>query len=146
MIPFKTMSASSSVIAGQALQGVFTRAGRAPAAMWNLCLAESVGVCATDAVVVALDMSTPQARRRKKVVSVSINDVGTTPTRAQLYVLADVSSQCRNRYTEMQRICCTQLCVRKVDIGDGQAAVERLSGVFPNGRLVVEPFYKIMEL
>jgi hypothetical protein len=76
--------------------------------------------------VVALDMYTPQARRRKKVVSVGINDIGTTPTRARLNVLADVSPQCRNRNTEMQRHCCTPLCVRKEDVGDGQAAVERL--------------------
>jgi hypothetical protein len=59
--------------------------------MWNSRLAESVGDGATDAVVVALDMSTLQARRRKKVESVGINDVGTTPTRALLNVLADVS-------------------------------------------------------
>jgi hypothetical protein len=59
-----------------------TRAVRAPAAMWNLRLAESVGDGATDAVVVALDMPTPQARRRKMIVSVGINEVGTTPTRA----------------------------------------------------------------
>jgi hypothetical protein len=50
------------------------------------------------------------------VVSVGIDGVGTTPTRARLNVLADVSPQCRNRDTEMQRICCTPLCVRKVDI------------------------------
>jgi hypothetical protein len=94
--------------------------------MWNLRLAESVGDGATDAVVVALDTSTLQARRCKKAVSVGINDVGTTPTRARFNVLADVSPQYRNRYAEMQRICCTLLCIRKVDIGDGQAAVERL--------------------
>jgi hypothetical protein len=35
--------------------------------MWNLRLAESVGDGAVDAVVVALDMSTRQAQRRKKV-------------------------------------------------------------------------------
>jgi hypothetical protein len=44
--------------------------------MWNLRLAESVGDGATNAVVVALDMSTLQARRRKKAVSVGISDVG----------------------------------------------------------------------
>jgi hypothetical protein len=73
--------------------------------MWTSRLAESVGDGAADAVVVALDMSTPQGRRRKKVVSVGINDEGTTPTRARLNVLADVRPQCRNRYTEMQRHC-----------------------------------------
>jgi hypothetical protein len=72
--------------------------------MWDLRLAKSVGDGSTDAVVVALDMSTLQARRRKKIVSVRINDVGTTPTRARLKVRADVSPQCRNRDTEMQRI------------------------------------------
>jgi hypothetical protein len=36
-------------------------------------------------------MSTRQGRRRKKVESVGINDVGTTPTRARFNVLADVS-------------------------------------------------------
>jgi hypothetical protein len=64
--------------------------------MWNSRLAESVGDGAEDAVVVALDISTPQARRRKKVVSVGINYVGTTPTRTRLNVLADKSPQCRN--------------------------------------------------
>jgi hypothetical protein len=58
--------------------GSLARAVRAPAEMWNSRLAESVGDGAEDAVVVALDMSTPQGRRRKKVVSVGINDVGTT--------------------------------------------------------------------
>jgi hypothetical protein len=61
--------------------------------MWNLRLAESVGDGATDAVVVALDMSTRQGRRRKKFESVAINDVGTTPTHARLKVLADVLAQ-----------------------------------------------------
>jgi hypothetical protein len=107
-----------------ALEGALTRAVRAPAAMWNSRLTESVGDGAADAVVVALDMSTPQARRRKKVVSVGISDVGTTPTRARLSVLADVSPQCRNRHTKMQRRCYTPLCVRKVDMEDRQAAVE----------------------
>jgi hypothetical protein len=106
--------------------------------MWNLRLAESVGDGATDVVVVALDKSTLQARRRKKVQSVGINDVGTTPTRARLSVLADVSPQCRNRYTEMQRICCTPLCVRKNDIGDGQAAVQ---GVLTGSHDFVEGLY-----
>jgi hypothetical protein len=59
-------------------EDALTRAVRAPAAMWNLRLAKSVGDGATDAVVVALDMSTPQARRRKEFESVVINDVGTT--------------------------------------------------------------------
>jgi hypothetical protein len=63
-------------------EDALARAGRAPSAMWNLRLAESVGDGAADAVVVALDTSIPQARRRKKVVSVCINDVGTTRTRA----------------------------------------------------------------
>jgi hypothetical protein len=88
-------------------EDALTRAGRAPAAMWNLCLAESVGDDATDAVVVALNLSALQARCRKKVESVGIDGVGTTPTQARLKVLADVSPQCRNRDTEMQRICCT---------------------------------------
>jgi hypothetical protein len=95
--------------------------------MWNSRLAESVGNKATDAVVVALDMSTLQARRRQKAGFVGIDGVGTTPTRARLKVLADASPQCRNRDTEMQRICCSLLCVRKVDFGDKQAAVESLS-------------------
>jgi hypothetical protein len=55
-------------------EDAITRAGRAPTSMWNLRLAESVGDCATDAVVVALDMSTRQTRRRKKVVSVRVNE------------------------------------------------------------------------
>jgi hypothetical protein len=89
--------------------------------MWKMRLAESVGDGAADAVVVALDMSTPQARRRNKVESVGINDVGTTPTRARLKVLADVRPQCRNRNTEMQRICCTPLCVFvKLILGTGK--------------------------
>jgi hypothetical protein len=92
-------------------EDALTSAVRAPAEMRNLRLAECVGDGTTDAVVVALDMSTPQARRRKKVVSVGINDEGTTPTRVRMNVLADVSPQCWNRYTEMQRICCTPLCV-----------------------------------
>jgi hypothetical protein len=94
--------------------------------MWTSRLAESVGDGAADAVVVALDMSTPQGQRRKKVVSVGINDEGTTSTRARLNVLADVSPQGRNRYTEMQRICFAPFFIRKVDVGDGQAAKERL--------------------
>jgi hypothetical protein len=69
--------------------------------MWNLRLGESVGYGATDAGVVALDMSTPQARRRKTVVSVGINNEGIIPTRARLNVLAEVSPQYRNRYTGM---------------------------------------------
>jgi hypothetical protein len=36
-------------------------------------------------------MSTPKGQRRKKVVSVGINDEGTTPTQARLNVLADPS-------------------------------------------------------
>jgi hypothetical protein len=106
-------------------EGALTRTVRAPAAMWTLRLVESVGDGAADAVVVALDISTRQARRRKKALSVGINEVGTTPTRARFNVLADVSPQCRNRDTEMQRRFCTPLFVRKVDIGDGQAAVEK---------------------
>jgi hypothetical protein len=35
-------------------EDALTRAGRAPAALWNLCLAEPVGDGATDAVVVLL--------------------------------------------------------------------------------------------
>jgi hypothetical protein len=41
-------------------------------------------------------------------------------------VLTDVSPQCRNRDTEIQRVCCTPLCVRQADTGDGPAAMERL--------------------
>jgi hypothetical protein len=59
-------------------------------------------------------------------MSVGINDEGTTPTRARLNVLADVRSHCWNRYIEMQRRCCTILCVRKVDVRDGRAAEETL--------------------
>jgi hypothetical protein len=77
--------------------------------MWNSRLAESVGDGAAHAVP-------PQGWRRKTAVSVGINDVGTTPTRARLNVLADLSPQCRNRYTEMQRICCTPLCVTTIDL------------------------------
>jgi hypothetical protein len=88
---------SSSVIAGQALRKVPYKSGPCPRRDVKLRLAESTGDGATDAVVVALDMSTPRARRRKKIVSVGINDVGTTPTRARLNVFADVSPQCRNR-------------------------------------------------
>jgi hypothetical protein len=41
-------------------------------------------------------------------------------------VLADVSPQCRNRDTEMQRHSCAQLFVRTVGVGDGQAAEKGL--------------------
>jgi hypothetical protein len=78
-----------------------------------LRLAESVGDGATDAVVVALDMSTLQTRCRKKVESVGINEEIIT-TRARFNGLANVRPQCRNRYAEMQRSCCAPLCVRKV--------------------------------
>jgi hypothetical protein len=44
------------------------------AEVWASRLAESVGFGAEDAVVVVLDMSTPQGRRRKKAMSVGIND------------------------------------------------------------------------
>jgi hypothetical protein len=37
-----------------------------------------------------------------------------------------VSPQCRNWITQAQCHCCISLCVRKVDVGDGQAAEERL--------------------
>jgi hypothetical protein len=57
---------------------------RTRAEMKTSHLTESVGGGAADAVVVALDVSTPQGRRRKKVVSVGINDQGTTPTHARL--------------------------------------------------------------
>jgi hypothetical protein len=85
MIAFIIFAASSSVIAGQAPRKVPLQE-RAVAAMWNLRLAESVGDGATDAVVVVLDMSTRQGRRRKQVASVGIDGVGTTPTRARLKV------------------------------------------------------------
>jgi hypothetical protein len=61
-------------------EDALTSAVRAPAEMWTSRLAESVGDGAADAVVVALGMSTPQGRRRKKVLSVNIDDEGTTPT------------------------------------------------------------------
>jgi hypothetical protein len=60
-------------------EDALTSAVLAPAEMWTSRLAESVGDGVADAVVVALDMSTPQARRREMVLSVGINDVGTTP-------------------------------------------------------------------
>jgi hypothetical protein len=63
-------------------EDALTSAVRTRAEMWNLRYAESVGDGAADTVVVALDMSTLQGRRRKKVLSLGINDVGTTPTRA----------------------------------------------------------------
>jgi hypothetical protein len=103
-----------------------TSAVRAPAEMWTSRLAESVGDGAADAGVVALNMCTPQGRRRKKVLFMGISDEWTTPARARLNVLADVSPQCRNRNTEAQCHCSTSLCVRKADVGDGQAAEERL--------------------
>jgi hypothetical protein len=56
-----------------------------------LRLAESVRDGATDAVVTALDMPTPRARHRKKIESVGINEAWTTPMRARLKMLADVS-------------------------------------------------------
>jgi hypothetical protein len=80
MIAFITFRASLSVIAGQAPRKVPLQERSVPAAMWNLRLAESIGDGATDAVVVALVMSTRQGRRRKNIESVGINDVGTTPT------------------------------------------------------------------
>jgi hypothetical protein len=95
---------------------------RTRAEMWTSRLAGSVGDSAADSGVVALDMSTPQDRRRKQVLSVGINDERTTPTRAQLNVLADMIPQCRNLNTEAQCPCYTPLCLRKADVGDGQAA------------------------
>jgi hypothetical protein len=68
-----------------------TSAAHARAEMWTSRLAESIGDGAADAVVVALDMSTLKGRRRKKVVSMGINEVGTTPTCARLNGLANVS-------------------------------------------------------
>jgi hypothetical protein len=92
--------------AGQAFRKAPLQVRSVPfAEMWTSRLTAFVEDGAADAVVVALDMSNPQGQRPKKVVSVGINDVGTTPTRAQLKVLADVSPQCRNRHTEMQRSC-----------------------------------------
>jgi fructose-specific phosphotransferase system component IIB len=85
---------------------------RTRAEMWTSLLAESVGDGAADAVVVALDMSTPQARRRKETVSIEINDEWTTPTRSLVNMLADMSPQYQNRNTEMQRHYCTKLCLR----------------------------------
>jgi hypothetical protein len=94
---------------------------RARAEMWTSRLAESAGYGAADAVVVALDESTPQGRRRKKVVSVGIYDEGTTLKGARLKVLADVSPQCRYRNTEAQCHCRTRFFVRKVDVGNRQS-------------------------
>jgi hypothetical protein len=54
---------------------------RTRAEMWTSRLVESVGDGAADTVVIALDMSVPQGQRRKKAVSVGINDEGTTPIR-----------------------------------------------------------------
>jgi hypothetical protein len=99
---------------------------RARAEVWTSRLAESVGHGAADAVVVALDMSIPQGRRLKKAVSVGINDKVTTPTRARLNELANVSPQCRNQITEMQRHFCSPLFLHEAKAGDGQAAEARL--------------------
>jgi hypothetical protein len=99
---------------------------RTRAEMWTSRVAESVRDGAADAVVVALHMSIPQGRRSKKALSVGINDERTTPTHARLNKLADVSPQCKNRDSEMQRYCCILLCLRKEDDGDGQAAEEGL--------------------
>jgi hypothetical protein len=94
--------------------------------MWTSRLAKSVEDGAADAVVVALDLPTPQGRRRKKDVSVGINDEGTILTRTRQNVLADVSPQCWNRNTTAQCHCCTPFCVRKASVGNGQAVEERL--------------------
>jgi hypothetical protein len=94
--------------------------------VWTSRLAESAGNGAADTVVVALDTSTPQGRRRKKAVSVGINDEGTTLAHARLSMLANVSPQCRNRNIEIQRHCCIPLCLRTASAGDGQAAEEGL--------------------
>jgi hypothetical protein len=89
MIPFMLLIASSSITRGHAFWKVpLQERPVPPAEMWTSRLAESAGDGAADAVVVALDMSTPQGQRRKKRVSVGINDEGTTPTRSRLNVLA----------------------------------------------------------
>jgi hypothetical protein len=106
-------------------EDALTSAVLARAEVWTSHLAESAGDGAADAIVVALKMSTPQSQRRKKAVSVGINDEGTTPTHARLNRLANVSPKCRNRNTDMQRHCCTPLCLRAASAGDGQAAEER---------------------
>jgi hypothetical protein len=59
-------------------EDAFTSAVRTRAEMWTSRLVESVGDGAADAVVVALYMSTPQGRRRKKVVSEGVIDERTT--------------------------------------------------------------------
>jgi hypothetical protein len=92
----------------------------------DIAFAESVRDGTADAVVVALDMSTPQGRRRKKAVSVGISDEVITSTHARLNGLANVSPLCRKRNTERQRHCYPPLCLRKASAGDGQAAEEKL--------------------
>jgi hypothetical protein len=71
-----------------------TSAVRTRAEMQTSRLAESAGDGAADDIVIALDMSTPQGRRRKKAVSVGISNEGTAPKRSLLNVLANVSPQC----------------------------------------------------
>jgi hypothetical protein len=73
------------------LEDALTSAVRARAEVWILHLAKSVGDDSADAVVVALDMSIPQGRRRKKAVSVGIDDEGTTPTHTRLNGLVNMS-------------------------------------------------------
>jgi hypothetical protein len=75
-------------------EDALTSAVRIRAEMWNSRLSKSVGDGAADAVVAALDMSTPQGWCCKKVLSVGINDEGTSPTRVRLNMLANVSPQC----------------------------------------------------
>jgi hypothetical protein len=73
-------------------EDAFTSAVRARPEVRSSHLAKSVGDGAADAVVVALDMPTPQGRLCKKAVSMGINDEGTTPTHTRLNGLADVTA------------------------------------------------------
>jgi hypothetical protein len=50
-----------------ATEGALIRAVRTRAEMWNSRLAESIEDSTADAVVVALDLSTPQGLRRKRL-------------------------------------------------------------------------------
>jgi hypothetical protein len=68
MIPFITFRAFSSGIAGQAPRKTpLQERSVPPAAIWDLRLAESVGDGATDAAVVALDVSDDSRRSKLQV-------------------------------------------------------------------------------
>jgi hypothetical protein len=89
--------AISSITRGKAFRKMILQVQAYPRRDDDIAPSESVGDGSADAVMVALDVSTPQARRRKKVVSVGINDEGVTPTRARLNVLAEIGPQYRRR-------------------------------------------------